>query len=115
MQNHLFMQQELVRTFAKWNTKAPTNGPAHKHLEPFAGEWKVEGHNATGAPGVDGRWVSGTESYEWLDGEFFLVNRFDRGKGAGHFKGVGWIGYDAVNGAYLSYSISNSATSAFTK
>lgn len=101
------MQQELVRTIAKWNTKAPTKGPAHHYLEPFTGRWKVEGHNAAGAPDAEAEKVSGTESFEWLEGEYFLVNRFDRGQGANRFNGLGWIGYDAMNGAYLSYSISN--------
>jgi len=101
------MQQELVRTVSKWNTKAPTKGPAHKYLTPFAGEWKVEGHNSAGAPDAAGLAVSGTETFEWLTGEYFLVNRFDRGSGEQQFSGMGWIGYDAANGAYLSYSISN--------
>ncbi len=86
------MQQELVRTIARWNTKAPTKGPSHKYLQSFVGEWRVEG---------------GIESYEWLPGDYFLVHRFDRGTDENRLTGIGWIGYDATNGAYLSYSISN--------
>lgn len=101
------MQQELVRTVAKWNTKSPSKGPSHKYLQPFAGRWRVEGHNAAGAPDAAKEAVRGIESYEWLEGEFFLLNRFDRTSATHHFMGMGWIGYDATNGAYLSYSISN--------
>ena len=98
------MQQELVRTIAKWNTKAPTKGHAHKYLQPFAGEWKVEGKNFSNGESSN---VTGVESYEWLTGGYFLVNRFERDQGDDKFSGIGWIGFDAANGAYLSYSISN--------
>jgi hypothetical protein len=91
------MQQELVRN----------KGPAHEHLYPFVGTWKVEGHNAAGAPDSAGKDVHGIERFEWLEGEYFLANRFERGSGADHFNGLGWIGYDAVNGCYVSYAISN--------
>ncbi len=87
------------------NTLAPLKGPQHRQLKAFIGHWRIEGESGFGSSRVP---VMGEEVYEWLEGGFFLVNRFDRHIGATHFTGMGWISYDASTRTYLSYSISNS-------
>lgn len=99
------MQHALSETLNAHNTLKPSRGPSHFHLDAFTGRWKSEGTNFS----ADGKSENffGEDCYEWLTGEFFLVNRFDRPAPSGAFSGMGWIGYDPVSGGYLSYSISN--------
>lgn len=101
------MQTELLNNLTLLNTVTPSKGPAHKLLQPFAGHWKVHGFNGATAPGAPEQVVIGDEIYEWLDSEYFLINRFDRQQGTERFTGIGWIGYDQKSGGYLSYSIAN--------
>ncbi len=100
------MHTELKLTMKSRNTIAPSKGPSQQHLISFAGHWKVEGENL-GGPHRPSQKVTGEEIYEWMEGDFFLTNRWERNSDDGSFKGLGWIGYDKATSAYLSYSISN--------
>ncbi len=91
------MLTELKEALKNRNTAKPEEGPGHHHLNAFVGTWRVEGLN-----------ITGEETYEWFEGEYFLINHFDRMVGNKRFTGMGWIGYDSSTGKYLSYSISNS-------
>lgn len=42
----------------------------HIQLNRFAGRWNTEGRVI-----ADGRLISGTDTYEWLDGAWFLVHK----------------------------------------
>lgn len=101
------MQLDSLRDVFPRNTTTPSKGPAHKHLQPFAGHWKVHGFNGATAPGAADQPVIGDEIYEWLEGEYFLLHRFDRQQGIERFTGIGWIGFDQASGGYLSYSVAN--------
>lgn len=101
------MLTTLQKTIKRINTDVPEKGPGHRFLEAFAGHWAIEGNNGPVAPSAKGEAVSGYEVYEWLEGGYFLINRFDRKMGGERFTGMGWIGYDPVSRGYLSYSISN--------
>lgn len=102
------MQTELQNSLGKWNTVEPSKGPAHDLLKDFVGRWHVEGQNGATSPGSKGEHVTGEEIYEWLEGKYFLINRWDRRYASERFRGIGWIGYDAKTHAYFSASISNS-------
>jgi hypothetical protein len=60
----------------------PTPNPALKRLDRLVGTWKVFG------PEIDGQ-----VTFEWLDGGFFLVQRFDLDHNGHHTKGIEVIGY----------------------
>lgn len=100
-------QLELQEKIGPRNTTTPTKGPAHHQLRAFVGHWKVHGFNESDGAGTAERAVIGDEIYEWLEGEYFLLNRFDRQQGIERFTGLGWIGFDAASDGYLSYSIAN--------
>lgn len=57
----------------------PTPNPALKRLDFLVGTWRLDGTLEAGAMGPGGT-VSGTETFAWLAGGFFLVHHWD-----GHF------------------------------
>lgn len=89
------------------NTLKADRGPHHKTLDAFTGHWKVRGLNGADTSEDGGEAVQGTEIYEWLEGKYFLINKWDRPSVSGPFKGLGWIGFDSQTGKYRSYSVSN--------
>ena len=56
--------------------------PLLKTLEPLIGTWKISG------PDVEGEIV-----FEWMEGGFFLIQKFDLEQG-GHQKGIEYTGFD---------------------
>lgn len=54
----------------------PTPDPALKRLEFLVGTWELTGRLEAGPAGPAGE-ISGRESFEWLDGGFFLVHRWE--------------------------------------
>lgn len=70
--------------------------PVLKQLTPLVGKWKESGE------------VSGTSTYEWLDGGFFLVQRFDTIVPDGRrIKGVEYITYDEDTDTLRSHLMDN--------
>lgn len=54
----------------------PTPDPALKRLDFLVGRWELTGELEAGPAGPAGV-IRGTESFEWLEGGFFLVHRWD--------------------------------------
>lgn len=92
--------------------QTPERGPEHERLRAFLGKWHAEGKSfATGQSKDDPRgsiekWVS-DETFEWLPGEFFIIQRWDALIGANEFKGIGIIGYDPETRSYVTRSFEN--------
>lgn len=83
-------------------------GPLHEQLTPFIGRWKVKGKNAPLAPDAPSTEVTGEETYEWLPGGFFVLNRWDRRLGHdGRHIGTGILGVGPSEQAYTSDSFDN--------
>jgi hypothetical protein len=57
--------------------------PALKTLNRLIGKWRISG------PEVDGE-----ISYEWMEGGFFLIQRFDLTNSGNPYKGVEYSGFD---------------------
>ena len=80
-------------------TKQTMPTAAHRRLEVFIGDWHAEGTSfGEGQDAADPRasgvpWTS-DESYEWLPGNFFVLQRCDAMVGEHEFKGAEIIGYD---------------------
>ena len=74
------------------------NVSAYKQLNRFAGNWKMEGilFRDDEAPVT----VTGTDSYEWLPGGFFLLHKADVMVGDNRSETFEIIGYDEVTGHY---------------
>ena len=93
-------------------SQAPTRSAAHERLGVFLGTWIAEGSSyaagqAKDAPrGAVEKWVS-DETFEWLPGQFFLLQRWDAMTGANAFKGMAVISYDPATTAYTTRSYEN--------
>jgi hypothetical protein len=66
-----------------------TPNPALKALEEMVGTWDLKGRDFT-----TNEEISGQSTFEWLDGGFFLVHRFNLDYAGRKFVGIEYIGYD---------------------
>jgi hypothetical protein len=80
-----------------------TPGPQQQRLGVFVGKWTTRGRTKAtpSAPAAD---IVGTDTYEWLEGGFFLVHRVNVRIGAQHVKGLEIIAYDASNEIYRTHA-----------
>lgn len=80
---------------------------ALKMLQPFIGNWHVEGQNFESAPHAPNAPVSGREMYEWLPGNFYMIGRWDHlFDGNGH-KGIAILGCDTNNDQLFTRNFDN--------
>ncbi len=85
---------------AQTPVEMPKPAPELKKLDYFAGNWKVEGDMKPGPMGPGGK-VSGTDSWGWMEGNFFLVNHSKfTGAGMGSGSGTAFMGYDTDKKMY---------------
>ena len=68
-----------------------TPNPALKTLEPLIGRWRVSGPD-----------VSGEVTYEWMEGGFFLIQRYDLENFGSRHKGIEYAGWDDETGTVRS-------------
>jgi hypothetical protein len=73
----------------------PKRGPEHERLAVFTGDWRGEG------AGAEGSKMTTRESYDWVEGKFFLVTNFDQKVGGASHIGVGLMGYDPEAQTYF--------------
>lgn len=76
-------------------------------LAPIIGRWQVVGENAPTAPSAPASAVEGEESYEWMDGDFFILGRWSRTFDNGHHSGVSVLGYEPERGAVMIHNFDN--------
>ncbi len=86
--------------------QVPQPGPGHKRLHVFVGNWNTEGEAKLDPAGPALR-IKGTDSYEWLPGEFFLIHRWDVRIGEEQTSGIEIIGYDDASDTYPMQSFDN--------
>ena len=81
---------------------------AHRQLDAFVGHWHAEGKSyADGQQADDPRatavdWDS-DEVYEWMEGGYFLVHRWDATVGKRVFRGTEIIGHDPQGGYFTRF------------
>ncbi|MHB8101738.1 MAG: hypothetical protein ACYDEF_06095 [Methanosarcina sp.] len=68
---------------ANWDRLPETPYPALKKLDRLVGKWKISGPN-----------VNGYITYEWMEGGFFLIQRFDLTYDGERHKGTEYTGFD---------------------
>ncbi|MBD2700195.1 hypothetical protein IC229_06085 [Spirosoma sp. BT702] len=54
-----------------------------KTLEPLIGKWKLTGDD-----------LAGEVTFEWMEGGFFMIQRFDLVQAGRHEKGIEYTGFD---------------------
>lgn len=78
----------------------PKPGPELKKLDYLVGTWKDEGDVKPGPMGPGGKFT-GTDSWAWMDGGFFLVNHSKfTGAGMGAGSSTAFMGYDTDKKVY---------------
>jgi hypothetical protein len=84
----------------------------HERLDVFIGKWRAEGDSfAVGQTiekprGTTEKWLS-NETYEWLPGQFFIMQRWDAMTGANLFQGIAIVNWDNSNQHYVTRSYEN--------
>jgi len=79
-------------------------GPETQRLGALVGRWRSEGHIAGEVPVP----ITGTDTYEWLAGGFFLVHHVDVVIGEQAVQAIELIGeYDPANGSFTARSYDN--------
>ena len=93
--------------FAQGDSEPPKPGPEHKKLDYLVGDWTTQGE-ATATPFSPAYKWSGTFTYEWLPGEFFLLRRLDSKRSdIGTTKSVQIAGYDTESKMYTWYGVNS--------
>ena len=83
---------------------APQPGPETRRLGALVGRWRSEGH-VVGEPPVP---IEGTDVYEWLPGEFFLVHHVDVVVGDQKVQAIEIIGeYDPAADSFIGRAYDN--------
>jgi hypothetical protein len=82
----------IVR-YIKIAMSKPVKPKELEHLEPFVGTWHTEGLLKVNGKNGDLK-ITGTDSYEWLPGGFFLLHRVDVHIGSEHKEAIEVIGYN---------------------
>jgi hypothetical protein len=83
---------------------APAPSPQLQRLDVLVGRWRSEGH-VVGDPAVP---ITGTDSYEWLPGGFFLLHRVDVLIGQQQVQALELIGeYDPASDAFTARAYDN--------
>lgn len=86
-------------------TKVPA--AALKQLEIFAGKWKIEGKNFPDAPTSGATPVQGEDSYEWLEGNFYLIEKWKHQFEMGEHQGISVLGFDEVEHKLFTRNFDN--------
>jgi len=68
-----------------------TPHPGLRRLQPLIGTWRVEGPD-----------VKGDVAWEWMEGGFFLIQRFDLVNFGNRYKGIEYAGWDDETGTVRS-------------
>jgi hypothetical protein len=95
---------------SKNSQQLPEPSPALRHRDIFIGKWNTEGESKTNQYGPAVK-ISAVDTYEWLDGEFFLVHRWDACISGDETRGIEIIGYDNSNQMYFTHSFDNKGNS----
>jgi hypothetical protein len=79
--------------------QAPKPGPEQERLQPFVGNWTLDGEVKAGPFGPAGK-VTGTDRVESLGG-FFIQRNFQSKGPQGELRGTHIFGYDALKKTYV--------------
>ena len=74
-------------------------GAAHQRLNVFIGRWDMEGEQLKGFVGPAAK-ITAAQTYEWVAGGFFMVQRFDALVGGSEAACIEIVGYDARSRTY---------------
>jgi hypothetical protein len=97
---------KLSKKPEKRSASAGTSAIDTKALSIFVGEWRTEGEQLAGPIGEAAK-VTATQRYEWLQGESFLIHRFDGHVGTSAASCIEIIGCDRETGNCRAHTFYN--------
>src|SRR5687768_5738743 len=89
-----------------------TNGIEYDRINKFVGRWNTEGRILPTATSPEIK-ISGTDSYEWLPGEFFLLHKVNVLVGDDKNQTLEIIGFDSAKNQYTMQHYDNKGNSGF--
>ena len=84
----------------------------HERLGVFIGKWRAEGDSFAAGQTIQNprataeKWLS-DETFEWLPGQFFLMQRWDAMIGANRFQGIAIVNWNDINQHFMTRSYEN--------
>ena len=95
-------------------SSSPKPGPEIKKLEAFIGRWNSDG-DAKESPYGPAAKFSGTDTFEWVPGGFFVNHHWKGMQGSVAYDGFEIISYDSTKKMYMTRFFDNFGNSgAFT-
>jgi hypothetical protein len=88
---------------------AGTPGAAHAQLEPLVGEWEMS-IKMWQRPGLEPMQVTGLLRREWVLDKHYLRETVESESDWGSFQGLGYLGYDNLDGQYQTIWLDNMST-----
>jgi len=85
---------------AQAQMQAPQPAPETKNLVYFIGSWTVAGDLKPSPMGPGGK-VTGTETWDWMDGHFFIVSHSTMSGAMGNGSGLSVMGYSSDESKYI--------------
>jgi hypothetical protein len=77
-----------------------TPNPALKKLDRLIGTWKITGPD-----------VEGESTFEWMEGGFFFIHRFEMTQGGHKVKGIEYAGFDEATQTLRSHVMDTTGSS----
>lgn len=88
--------------------KTQTHREKLEALKIFIGKWKIGGNNFSSVQDDAGTPVNGEDHYEWIEGNFFIIGRWQHLTGGkGDHLGVSILGYDTEAEQYFTRNFDN--------
>lgn len=84
---------------AQAQMQAPQPASETKNLSYFVGSWTVDGDLKPGPMGPGGK-ITGTETWDWMDGHFFIVSHSTMSGVMGNGTGLAVMGYNTDDKKY---------------
>jgi Protein of unknown function (DUF1579) len=96
----------MAQQAAQKESQMPQRAAELDALEVFLGEWHTTGEQIEGTVGAAAP-IDVRESYEWLDGKYFLIHHFKGDLGGNDAACIEIIGYDGEKGVYIIHTYYN--------
>jgi hypothetical protein len=94
--------------------EAGTPGEHHRHLDPLVGTWSAR-FTIWAEEGAEPTETTGTIKRRWVLGGRFLEETVETKTETGPFNGIGYIGYDNLEGRYEIVWMDSVSTAMFTE
>lgn len=96
----------LLKKHSQNKNMLNNNGPEYRHLDAFVGKWNTTGYMKS-SPSGPSAVITGTDTYEWLPGGFFLLHKVNVLMGDERNETFEIIGFDKQSNSYPMHFYDN--------